>query len=80
MRCTIVFSGAPVVFTEPGSQEFRVAAVISGYEAVREPIMSGDQKTQLSINYNTGIVTAHTIDQALALIESNPNGVSISTA
>ena len=67
------FSGGPVVFQPPGKTEFRVAAVVSGFQAVPAPIFANDvEETNLSYEYNTGIIVAHSIDHALELINARP--------
>ena len=68
------FSGGPVVFTEPTKHEYKVAAVISGYRAVEEPVYDGARESGLTYQYNTGIIVAHAIDWALDLIHANPIG------
>lgn len=71
------FSGGPVVFTEPTKREYKVAAVISGYRAVEEPVYDGDTETGLTYRYNTGIIVAHNVIWALDLIHANPIGYEI---
>lgn len=71
------FSGGPVVFTTPDRPGFRVAAVISGFKAVEEPILLRGAQTSLVYQYNTGIIVAYGISHAVDLIRSNPIGLSI---
>lgn len=71
------FSGGPVVFTEPGANEFKVAAVISGYQAVREPVYEGAVETTLTFQHNTGIIVTYAINPALELIRENPIGIGV---
>jgi S1-C subfamily serine protease len=71
------FSGGPVVFTVSGKTDFKVAGIVSGYQAVNEPIFAGDQKTPLSYRYNTGIIVVSFIHQATALIRKNPIGFKL---
>ena len=71
------FSGGPVVFTEPKKSEFKVAAVISSYRAVSEPIFAGNEATPRVYRYNTGIIVAHMIDEAIVLIEQKPVGYKV---
>lgn len=71
------FSGGPVVFQEASSPEFNVAAVVSGYHAVSEPVLHGQDKTGLTISQNTGIIVTHAIVGALHLIERNPIGFAL---
>jgi hypothetical protein len=68
------FSGGPVVFKEPGSQLFKVAAIVSGYRYSEEPIYQGDDPLQLSYRENTGIVLAYGIQHAVELARGNPIG------
>jgi hypothetical protein len=68
------FSGAPVVFTEPHKHDFRVAAVVSSYQYVDEPIYDRSQATGLTYRYNTGLIVTYAINHALDLIEANPIG------
>jgi S1-C subfamily serine protease len=68
------FSGGPVVFRKPGEQQMHVAAVVSGYRYVDEPVYSGPNPTPLTYQYNTGIIVAHGIDAAFELIAAKPVG------
>lgn len=71
------FSGGPVVFTSPNRQDFKVAAVISGFTAVEEPVFAAGQKTTLTYQSNTGIIVAYPADHAMELIRSNPIGLPL---
>ena len=71
------FSGGPVVFSEPGIYNYRIAGVISGYKSVEEPTYHQGQQTPLSIRINTGIIIAYTINHAIDLINQNPTGTVI---
>src|SRR5579862_9808976 len=66
------FSGGPVVFTELGKNEFKVAAVIAGYHSVPEPIFDGNRKLSQTYKYNTGIIESYGIEHAIELIHKNP--------
>jgi hypothetical protein len=69
------FSGGPVVFVPPpGGAPFKVAGIISGYRFEPEPIYRGDDVTELTVRYNTGLIVATSIDAALNLIKANPIG------
>ena len=68
------FSGGPVVFKEPGSQVFKLAAIVSGYRYSEEPIYQGDDPLPLSYRENTGIVLAYGIQHAIELVHGNPIG------
>jgi len=78
------FSGGPVVFKDHGTNEFKVFAVISGYQSVEESVLAGGQqvyavdKHALVVPSNTGIIVAWAIDFAVDLAKSNPIGVSCS--
>ncbi len=71
------FSGGPVVFQEAGSREFKVAAVVSGYRAVPEPVLHRQDDTGLTVSHNTGIIVTHAINGVLDLIEQNPIGFAL---
>lgn len=71
------FSGGPVVFVTPGAKDFKVAGVISGFQATDEPVLAGGQPTPFVYRYNTGIIVCHMIDHAVALIKANPIGFSL---
>jgi len=70
------FSGGPVVFRKPSEPELNVAAVVSGYRYMDEPIYAGSGPTPLTYRYNTGLVITHAIDAALDLIAATPIGHS----
>lgn len=72
------FSGGPVVFGAPGQIALKVAAVISGFKAVPEPVLNnGIPTTNLGYWHNTGIIVSYSIKYALELIQSNPIGIEI---
>lgn len=71
------FSGGPVVFTARGDNAFRVAAVISGYRAIAEPVYEGGLETGLTYNHNTGIIVTHGIDSAVEIARANPIGAAV---
>jgi len=73
------FSGGPVVYRIPQSDELRVAAVISGYKSVQEPVQSGEIATTMTISQNTGIIVSHAIKGAIDIIENNPIGHIVAT-
>lgn len=72
------FSGGPIVFTIPGSRDFRVAAVVSGYRFEQESIYAGEQQTPLSYRYNTGLILGYGVFHAVELIQANPIGLPMS--
>lgn len=69
------FSGGPVIFGHPGTSPTNVAAVISGYKFVPEPILKDEAKTGLTYKYNTGIIVSYKIEHALSLISAQPIGL-----
>ncbi len=71
------FSGGPVVFREQGQSQLKMAAVISGYKAISEPVLINGKETDFSYKYNTGIIISYSIKFAVDLISSNPIGVKI---
>jgi hypothetical protein len=71
------FSAGPVLFGPVGAPPTNVAAVISGYKSVQEPVYHQDDATPLSFKYNTGIMVAYKIETALALIEESPIGAPV---
>lgn len=74
------FSGGIVVFSkqgEPFTSSFRILGVVSGYRFDSEPAFSGDQELPISVRTNTGIIYVPSIENAVALIDSNPNGIPI---
>jgi hypothetical protein len=72
------FSGGPVVFAmkEQGVTSY-VAGVISGFRYEWEHIFNDNEKTELRIKYNTGIIIVFAIDYAITLIKANPIGIKI---
>lgn len=72
------FSGGPFVFNRPNAPvDFKVAAVISGFEAVEQPVFRGGEETSLTYRYNTGIIVAHDIRAANEIIAKNPVGLPL---
>jgi len=70
------FSGGPVVFSTRSGPPDRVGAVISGYKFVPEPVFSGNDETELTYKYNTGIIVSYKIEHALGLIRAKPIGAT----
>lgn len=68
------FSGGPVVFRKNGSNQLKVAAVVSGYRYTEEPVFSAGAPVPLAYRYNTGIVVAYSIKVATDIIAANPVG------
>lgn len=71
------FSGGPVVFKPAGSNDFQVAAVISGYRSVPLPVYKSSKETQFTYDYNTGIIDSYSVDRAVEVINKNPIGFSL---
>lgn len=75
------FSGGPVVFSSPGTHDYKVFAVVSGYKSVEQNVLAGGQQVYahegkpLVIPSNTGIIVAWAIDFAVQLARANPIGV-----
>ncbi len=74
----IGFSGGPVVFQPAEKGKFQIAAVVSGYRGQPEHIVDakGDE-TQFRYVSNTGIIHAYDVNEAIALIRSNPIGIDL---
>jgi hypothetical protein len=69
------FSGGPVVFSPlKGDTHFRVAGVISGFEAVKNQIHGPSGESPLYSWDNTGLIKAYSIQRAIELIHANPIG------
>ncbi len=71
------FSGGPVVFQKSGSKEFKIAAVISGYKAVNEPVFKEATPLPFTVRYNTGIIISYSVQHALTLVRNNAIGPKI---
>ncbi len=75
------FSGGPVVFTTPGTNEYKVFGVVSAYKSVEQGVLAGGQQVYASVGQplvvpdNTGIIVAWAIDFAVQLARGNPIGV-----
>lgn len=68
------FSGGPVVRIAE-NQSPAIIGIISGYESTQEPVL-GDNgaRTKLSVQTNTGLIVAYSIEYALDAIARNPIG------
>ncbi len=71
------FSGGPVVFQPPGSRDFRIAGVVSGYRFERKPVLRDGKDTGFYIEDNSGLVVAHLFKQGVEHVTANPGGVEI---
>lgn len=72
------FSGGPVAFKN-ASGKWQVAAVVSGFNSVREPVFVGDtdEPTAYTVDQNTGLIDASPLDAALTAIRANPIGLKM---
>lgn len=77
------FSGGPVIVVENMNAPPRIIGVVSGYQAVQEPVYQGMSKTQTPTQYsvqsNTGLLGAYSIDHALSAITKDPSGAPVTT-
>lgn len=72
------FSGGPLVFAQPGRNEYRVAGVVSKFKIEYESVVDRDgNDTDLRVAYNTGFLIAYDIQYALDLIKANPIGLAL---
>ncbi len=72
------FSGGPVVFRRDGTQEFQVAAVVSGREMeTREVQREGGTATPYTVAGNAGIMVAYDVMEAVKLIRDKPIGTDL---
>lgn len=72
------FSGGPVVFHPPNRPtEFQIAGVVSGFRSVENPVMKSGAATDMTFQYNTGIIVAYDVNMAISVIESNPVGCEL---
>lgn len=62
------FSGGPVVFQSRGSDEFKVAAVVSGYRLGYETVVLNGEETELG--YNSGLTIAYDLRNAVRAISA----------
>lgn len=74
------FSGSPVVFAAPQSNDFKVAAVISGYRVEYDPVLLNGEDVGLRYGYNTGLVLAYDLRTGVEYITQNPSGAKIGTS
>ncbi|MET7141426.1 MULTISPECIES: S1 family peptidase [Xanthomonas] len=70
------FSGGPVVFIPPGSNDFQVCSVVTSFRYVAEPVYEGDSEHSLVYRANTGIIESTNIRIILELIKNNPIGLA----
>lgn len=74
------FSGGPVVFAAPRSNDFKVAGVISGYRIEYDPVLLNGEDVGLRYGYNTGLVLAYFFGSGIECITQNPTGVKVGTS
>jgi S1-C subfamily serine protease len=75
------FSGGPVIYAIHGDpRNVRVAGVVSGYRFEWDKVYVGENETDFSFKYNTGIVIAYSILHAVDLIHANPIGATVGGA
>ena len=68
------FSGGPIVFKNPTTNQFEVCGIISGYRIdYADTIMDG-KTTPIQVQANSGLIIAYSIKVAKDLIDANPNG------
>jgi hypothetical protein len=72
------FSGAPLLFSNPGANNYRVAAVVASFKTEHERVIdSAGETTEMTVPYNTGFMLAYGINHVLNLIRANPIGHNI---
>ena len=63
------FSGSPVIFKQPNSNDFNIAGVISAYRTNKNNVLKNNSITDYYVSENTGLTIAYSIDQAIAAIK-----------
>ena len=72
------FSGAPVYYLEPKTGRPIVVMVVASYTGeVTEALDAQERPTGHTIVQNSGIMAAFLIQNALELIDANPNGLQV---
>lgn len=72
------FSGGPIVFVEAKTKQWKLAGIISKYKTETEAVRCEEgEDTGWTIAYNTGITIGYDINEAIKIIDSNPNGYVI---
>ena len=72
------FSGGPVVFKPQGSEDYRVAGVISGYQFEKKPIYLENEETDYYHKDNAGLVVAYSLKQGIDYVTDHPTGFKLS--
>jgi hypothetical protein len=70
------FSGGPVVYRSPKDNLFRIAAVVSAWNAHEAPVYL-EKKTLYHVHENTGIIISYGIKHELDIIGANPIGAQL---
>ena len=74
------FSGGPVVcHIADRNNELTVIGVVSGYRSDSMSVLHNGKETELTYQYNTGLVIVYKINLAIELINANPIGVELET-
>lgn len=71
------FSGGPVVVKIPGSNDFKVVAVISSYRFTNENTYHAGKQLEITYKSNTGIIISYGIRHAVDIANANPIGFEI---
>ena len=74
------FSGGPVVFVAPRSNDFKVAGVVSGYKVEYDAVLFNGEDVGLRYGYNTGLVLAYDLRLGVEYVTKNPTGVRVETS
>jgi len=72
------FSGGPVVFKNAEGR-FQIAAVISGFNSVRESVFKGtsDELANYTVDQNTGLIDSTPVEIVLPIIRAHSIGVPV---
>ena len=63
------FSGGPVAFLDKKNNQWKIAAVVSGYRSENAKIKIGRNYTNTNVLVNSGILIAYSIQHALDAID-----------
>ncbi len=74
------FSGGPVVFAAPQSNDFKVAGVVSGYKVEYDAVLLNGEDVGLRYGYNTGLVLAYDLRLGVEYVTQNPTGIKVETS
>jgi hypothetical protein len=70
------FSGGPVSIVKSSTNP-SIIGVVSGYRFEEQPVYHQNQKVDLNVQANTGLLIAYGIDYAIEAIKKNPIGIPI---